>query len=231
MNRKANQTGPLQLIARNFANTSWKSYSKCIDVWYSSRYRIHRSLRSAKKIEQDRRNKGCLMVIATRPRRVAVRQDVCVGSRLKWSLVVSAHTVGFSSPAALRSTICSLLYRLLIICAHLQRHSAIGYLLPLADLMLSAPLVPAPFDREARRLFSSRSLALLKLFTHNPFLFFLFGIIPCAYIFLPRSITILSGQESPSSQNLFTTKAHKYARRSSNPLTRTREERPQSERR
>lgn len=67
--------------------------------------------------------------------------------------MVPAHTVGSSSPAALWPTICSLLYRLLIICAHLQRHSAIGYLLPLADLMLSAPSVPAPFDRETRRLF------------------------------------------------------------------------------
>lgn len=66
--------------------------------------------------------------------------------------MVPAHTVGSSSPAALWPTICSLLYRLLIICAHLQRHLAIGYLLPLADLMLSAPSVPAPFDRETRRL-------------------------------------------------------------------------------
>lgn len=67
--------------------------------------------------------------------------------------MVPAHTVGFSSPAALRPTICGLLYRLLIICAHLQRHSAIGYLLPLADLMLSAPSVPASFDRATHRLF------------------------------------------------------------------------------
>lgn len=53
--------------------------------------------------------------------------------------------MGFSSSVALWLTIRSLLYRLLIICAHLQRrHSALGYLLPLADLMLSASSVPPP---------------------------------------------------------------------------------------
>lgn len=76
--------------------------------------------------------------------------------------------VGFSSSVALRPTICGLLYRLLIICAHLQRHSAIGYLLPLADLMLSAPSIrrPAPFDREAHVASPFLSILLVLLKPH-----------------------------------------------------------------
>lgn len=69
------------------------------------------------------------MVIAKEAgERVAMRQDVCVGSPdlSDRSRNRPARTVGFSNPAALRLVIRGLLYRLLIICAHLQRHSVIA---------------------------------------------------------------------------------------------------------
>lgn len=74
------------------------------------------------------------------------RQDVCVGSQglsdRPWS---TAHTVPLA-PAALWPVIRALLYRLLIISAHLQRHG-IRLLIAIGRFNARAPSVPIDLAR------------------------------------------------------------------------------------
>lgn len=84
--------------------------------------------------------------------------------------------------------------------AHLQRATAIGYLLPLADLMLSALArsrtfgadPPAPFDREAPRRVASLLFfrALVHLNRRDPFLSLSLSPIRVLSVLLPTAACI-----------------------------------------
>lgn len=141
--------------------------------------------------------------------------------------MVPAHTAWtLAAPAALRPTICSLLYRLLIICVHLQRHSAIGYLLPLADLMLSAPSACRHLlIGKARRASPFLPLPCSSKISHDPLLllFFLFGIIRTRLYLSTATHYNYQDKSRRPLGILLTAKAHEFVLRPLNLSARTRE--------